>query len=418
MKKPVPHVECDTAKPAPPGAPVDLFEKCKHFHKVDDLIAADLFPYFKPIQSASGPEIVVDGRKMIMVGSNNYLGLTQHPHVIDLALRAVEKYGSGCTGSRLLNGTLDLHVELEERLQRFMKKEAVVVMSTGFQTNQAVISTIVGKDDVIVGDRANHASIVDGCRLAFGRTVKYRHNDMAHLEETLATVREQSPSAGILIVTDGVFSMEGDVANLPAIVELKKRFGARLFVDDAHGIGVFGANGRGVAEHFGVEDDVDLIMGTFSKSFASIGGFVAGPQRPVDFIRWLGRAFVFSASMPPSSVAGVIGALDIVESEPERRTRLWANAEKIKTGFKKIGLNTGHSYGAIVPIVIGDDLQVFQFWRKLFDAGLFTNPVITPAVAPGEGMIRTSYMATHTPEILDRVLEIVGRCAREFGLVR
>ncbi len=419
VEKPVRGFDVEMSAPAEPkrAASTDLFEKCKHFHKANDLKKAGLFPYFKPIQSSSGPEVVVEGRKMIMVGSNNYLGLTQHPHVIERAVKAVEKYGSGCTGSRFLNGTLDLHEELERRLERFMNKEAVVVMSTGFQTNQGVISTIVGKDDVIVSDRQNHASIVDGCRLSFGRTVKYRHNDMTHLEEVLSTVREQTPGAGILIVTDGVFSMEGDVANLPRIVELKKQFGARLFVDDAHGIGVFGAHGRGVAEHFGVEDDVDLIMGTFSKSFASIGGFVAGSRLVIDFIQHLARALVFSASMPPAAVAGVIGALDVIESEPERRQRLWANASRMKRSFQELGLNTGNSSGAIVPMVIGEDLKVFQFWRTLFDAGLFTNPVITPAVAPGEGMIRTSYMATHTDEILDRVLEIVRRCAKEFGLV-
>jgi len=396
---------------------VDLFEKCNHFHKADELKAAGVFPYFMAIESASGPEVVVAGRKLIMVGSNNYLGLTQHPHVVELAIKAVERYGSGCTGSRFLNGTLDIHEVLEARLRTFMKKQAVIVMSTGFQTNQAVISTVVGKNDVIVSDRGNHASIVDGCRLALGRTVRYRHNDMGHLDEVLSAVREQSPKAGILIVTDGVFSMEGDVADLPAIVALKKRYGARLMVDEAHGVGVFGVHGRGVCEHFGVEADIDLIMGTFSKSFASLGGFIAGDSWVIEYIRLLARAFTFSASMTPASVAAAIGALDVVEAEPERRARLWKNASRMKQDFGRLGLNTLKSNSAIVPIVVGDDFKVFQFWRRTFDAGLFTNPVITPAVPPGEGMIRTSYMATHTDEVLDRVLEILEAGAREFGLI-
>ncbi len=394
---------------------MDLFAKVPTFTRAKDLQAAGLYPYFLPIQSATGPEVTIDGRQVIMVGSNNYLGLTQHPKVKEAAIRAVEKYGSGCTGSRFLNGTIDLHQELEGRLARFAHKEATVLFSTGFQTNLGVISSIVGKDDIILSDRGNHASIVDGCRLSFGKTLKYRHGDMEDLEGLLQQV---SGKAGVLIVTDGVFSMEGDLAELPRIVELKKKYGARLMVDDAHGIGVMGANGRGTAEHFGVEEDVDLIMGTFSKSFASLGGYIGGRADVIHYIQHTARELIFSASMPPSAVAVALAALDIIETEPERRATLWRNVRKMKKAFLDLGLDIGSTASSVIPFVVGDDLKVFHVWRSLFESGVFTNPVVAPAVEPGQGLLRTSYMATHTEEILDRVIEIVRRVGNEMALFR
>lgn len=394
---------------------MDLFDKVGSFHRAKELQAAGLYPYFRPIQSATGPEVIIDGRKVIMIGSNNYLGLTQHPKVKEAAIRAVEKYGSGCTGSRFLNGTIELHQELEERLARFTGKEAALLFSTGFQTNLGVLSSIVGKDDLILSDRGNHASIVDGCRLSFGKTLKYRHNDMDELERLL---QQHAGRRGILIVTDGVFSMEGDLADLPRIVELKRKYGARLMIDDAHGIGVMGKNGRGTAEHYGVEDDVDLLMGTFSKSFASLGGFIAGAADVLHYIQHTSRELIFSASMPPAAVAVALAALDIIETEPERRATLWRNVRKMKEAFLGLGLDIGNTESSVIPFIVGDDLKVFQTWRMLFDAGVFTNPVVAPAVEPGCGLLRTSYMATHTVEILDRVIEIVSRVARESGLIK
>lgn len=394
---------------------LDLFAKCAGFTRARELQAANLYPYFKPIYSAAGSEVVVDGRTVIMVGSNNYLGLTQHPKVIEAAKKAIDKYGSGCTGSRFLNGTLDIHEELEERLARFMKKEAALVFSTGFQTNLGTISALVAKEDVVICDRANHASIVDGCRLSFGKTLKYRHNDMEELEQVLSSAQN---NGGTLIAVDGVFSMEGTLANLPKIVELKKKYGARLMVDDAHGIGVLGKNGRGTAEHFGVESEVDIVMGTFSKAFASLGGFVVGPRDVIHYIKHHARAIIFSASMPPAAVATCLAALDIIESEPERRQRLYENARMMREQLGNMGYNVGRGETPIVPLIIGDEMKVFQFWHQLLENGLFTNPVIPPAVAPNSALIRTSYMATHTKKELEIALEIFRKVGMEFGFVR
>ncbi|MCK4908794.1 MAG: pyridoxal phosphate-dependent aminotransferase family protein [Planctomycetes bacterium] len=348
------------------------------------------------------------------MGSNNYLGLTQHPKVKEASIKAVEKYGSGCTGSRFLNGTLDIHEELESKLAHFMKKESCLVVSTGFQTNQAVISTVVGKDDVIIIDRSNHASIIDGCRLSFGRTLKYKHNDMADLERILS--RLDNPSKALIIV-DGVFSMEGNLANLPKIVKLKKKFGARLMVDDAHGIGVMGHNGRGTAEHFGVENETDIIMGTFSKSFASLGGFVVATESVINYIKHNARALMFSASPPPAAVATVLAALEIMGQEPERRDRLRAITKKMLTAFKAMGFDTGETQTPIIPIVTGELPTTFEFWKRLFSNGIFTNPVVAPAVPPNRSMIRTSYMATHQDKELNKVLEIFRKVGKEMGLI-
>jgi 8-amino-7-oxononanoate synthase len=393
---------------------MDIFLKCRNFTRVTEAKNAGYYPYFKAIQSGASTEVLIDGRKMIMIGSNNYLGLTQHPYVKEAAIKAVEKYGSGCTGSRFLNGTLDIHEELEEKLARFMKKEACLVFSTGFQTNQGAISTLAGKDDTVIIDRGDHASIIDGCRLAFGNTIKYKHNDMEDLERALQSLPDPS---GVLIAVDGVFSMEGDLANLPAISQLKRKYGARLMVDDAHGIGVLGKQGRGTAEHFGVEDDVDVIMGTFSKSFASLGGFLVGEEAVISYIKHHARALIFSASMPPPAVATVLAALEIIQNEPERRERLWAITHRMLNSYKKIGFNTGESQTPIIPLIIGDDMRTFGFWKQLFENGLFSNPVISPAVPPDHALIRTSYMATHTDEELARILEICQSVGKNLGII-
>jgi 8-amino-7-oxononanoate synthase len=394
---------------------LDLFEKCRNFTRAQQGIKEGWYPYFKAIESGAASEVIIDGRKLIMIGSNNYLGLTQDPRVKEAAIKAVEEFGSGCTGSRFLNGTLKLHEELEHRLAKFMKREAALCFSTGFQTNLGTIATLVAKDDLVFSDRANHASIVDGCRMAFGRTIKFKHNDLNDLERLL---KRYSDSGGKLVVADGVFSMEGDIIDLPGLVTLAEKYGARIMIDDAHSIGVLGKHGRGTGEHFGLENKIDIVMGTFSKSFASLGGFIAGDAYVIDYVKHHARALIFSASMPPAATAAVIAALDIIEQEPERIERLWQNSQKMKTGFDTLGFDTGKSQTPIIPILVGEDMNTFAFWKLLFDNGIFTNPVITPAVPPGQGRIRTSYMATHTDEELDQVLEVFGRIGRQFGLIQ
>lgn len=392
----------------------DLFDKCYKFTRADDLKRDSLYPYFKAIQSGADSEVIVDGRKLIMVGSNNYLGLTQDPRIKEAAMKAVQEFGSGCTGSRFLNGTLSLHVELEEQLAAFMNREAALVYSTGFQTNLGTISTIAGKDDIIYTDRNNHACIVDGARLSFARVVKFKHNNMRDLERLLVASKEDP---GKLIVVDGVFSMEGTLSDLPGLVNLAKKYGARLMVDDAHSVGVFGPNGRGTAEHFGLENDVDIVMGTFSKSFASLGGYIVSDAKVVDYLKHHARALIFSASIPPSNAAAALKALEIIRNEPERRQRLWNNVRKMKLGFDQLGFDTCGSESPVIPIVVGEEVDTFLFWRKLFDNGVFTNPAIPPAVPQGKSLIRTSYMATHTEEELNIVLDVFERIGKEFGLI-
>jgi len=394
---------------------LDLFEKCRNFTRAQQARTEGWYPYFKAIESGADSEVMIDGKKFVMVGSNNYLGLTQDPRVKAAAIKAVEDFGSGCTGSRFLNGTLALHEELERRLAKFMKREAALCFSTGFQTNLGTIATIVGKDDFIFTDRANHASIVDGCRLAFGKMLKFKHNDLNDLERLL---KKHPKSAGKLIVADGVFSMEGDIIDLPRLTGLAAEYGARVMMDDAHSVGVLGKHGRGTGEHFGLEDKVDIVMGTFSKSFASIGGFIVAEAYVIDYIKHHSRALIFSASMPPAATATVLAALDIIEQEPQRLERLWKNARKMKAGFDALGFDTGKSVTPIIPLLIGDDMKTFAFWKMLYDNGIFSNPVITPAVPPGQGRIRTSYMATHTEAELDHVLQVFGRIGREFGLIQ
>lgn len=392
---------------------IDIFEKCGKFTKAKELMAAGIYPYFRIIESAQDPEVTINGRRMIMVGSNNYLGLTNHPRVKEAAIEAVRKYGSGCAGSRFLNGTLNIHVELEEKLARFIRKEAALVFSTGFQVNLGVISAVVGKDDIVIIDKMDHASIIDGCRLSYGEVKKFRHNDMADLERLL----EQNGGKGKFIVVDGVFSMEGDIVNLPRVVELAKAYGARVMVDDAHGIGVLGKTGRGTAEHFGLEGEVDLIMGTYSKSLASIGGFIAGSEEVVHYIKHTARSLIFSASPPPASVAAVSAAVDIIENEPERIARLWTNTIKMLNGFKSLGFEVGPSETPIIPIMVGDSETAFRMAMMLQEEGVFTNVAVSPAVPDGKALIRTSYMATHTEEQLDRVLNAFEKVGKILGLI-
>jgi len=392
----------------------DLFEKCTKFTKAKELMSYGLYPFFRVIESAQDPEVTINNRKMIMVGSNNYLGLTNHPKVKEAAIEAVRKYGSGCAGSRFLNGTLDIHVALEDKLARFMRKEAALVFSTGFQVNLGVISALIGKDDVVIIDKMDHASIIDGCRLSYGDIKKFRHNDMADLERVL----QDNKDRGKLIVVDGVFSMEGDIANLPEIVSLGKKYGARIMVDDAHGIGVLGKTGRGTAEHFGLEKEVDLLMGTYSKSLASIGGFIAGDEDIVHYIKHTARSLIFSASPPPASIAAVSAAVDIIENEPERREKLWKNTRKMLKEFKAMGFEVGPSETPIIPILVGESEIAFKFAMLLQEEGVFANVAVSPAVPNGKALIRTSYMATHTDEHLDKVLDAFRKVGRALGLIK
>ncbi len=391
----------------------DIFEKCNKFTKAKELMSVGIYPFFRVIESAQDPEVLMNGRRMIMVGSNNYLGLTNHPAVKEAALEAIRKYGTGAAGSRFLNGTLDIHVRLEEKLAHFIRKEAALIFSTGFQVNLGVISALVGKDDVMIIDKMDHASIIDGCRLSYGEVKKFRHNDMADLERIL----KENANRSKLIIVDGVFSMEGDIVNLPSVVELAKAYGARLMVDDAHGIGVLGKTGRGTAEHFGLEDEVDIIMGTYSKSLASIGGFISGSEKVVHYIKHFARALIFSASPPPASVAAVSAAIDIIDNEPERIERLWKNTRKMLAGLKALGFQVGPSETPIIPVLVGDNETAFKMAMMLQEEGVFANVAVSPAVPEGKALIRTSYMATHTEEQLDRVLSAFEKSGRTLGLI-
>ncbi len=394
---------------------MDIFDKCYNFTRADEAKALGIYPYFTPIQEVKGNKVKVDGKEMIMVGSNNYLGLMNHPRVMKAAKEAVDRYGVATCGSRFLNGTLDIHIELEKKLAEFMKKEAALAFSTGFQTNQGIISTLVGKGDSVITDRMVHASIIDACRLTYGKVYRFKHNDMADLEKVFSSLDKDR---GKLVVVDGVFSMEGDLANLPKIVELSKKYNAKIMVDDAHGIGVMGKNGRGTCEHFGVEDDVDIVMGTFSKSVASLGGFVAGDAKVISYIKHFARSLIFSASITPASVATALATVDIIQSEPERRERLWDITKKMKSGFQAMGYNTGPTETPIIPAMIGNDEMAFMLWRLLREDGIFTNPVIYPAVPKGQSLIRTSYSATHTEEELDTVLASFEKCGKQLGIIK
>jgi len=393
---------------------MDIFEKCsKILEQTQELKASGHYFFFRKIESPQDAEVVINGRRLIMIGSNNYLGLTNHPRVKEAAIKAIEKFGSGCAGSRFLNGNLEIHEELERKLARFLRKEAAVVFATGYQTNLGTISALVGRNDVAIIDKYDHASIIDGCRLSFGQVKKFRHNDMKDLERVL----EEIKGKGKLIIVDGIFSMEGDIADLPSIVKLAKTYDARVMVDDAHAVGVLGEGGRGTAEHFALEDRVDLIMGTYSKSLAAIGGFVAGSKEVIHFIKHVGRSMIFSASLPPALVASVSTALDIIEEQPQLRTQLWKNTHKMLKSYKELGYDTGASETPIVPIIIKDSMKVYEMCKLLFENGVFVNAVVSPAVPPGRELLRTSYMATHTGDQLDKVLGAFEKVGKQLGVI-
>ena len=376
--------------------------------------AAGVYPYFRAISSEQDTEVLMNGKKVLMFGSNSYLGLTNHPKVIEAAVEATRKYGTGMAGSPFLNGTLTIHKDLEARLADFMGKEDAMIYSTGFGVNLGVVSTLTGREDYVILDEQDHASIIEGRRLSFSNYLKYRHNDMASLEQQL---KKCDPDKVKLIVTDGVFSMEGDVANLPEIVRLAKQYNASVMVDEAHGLGVFGRQGRGTADHFGVLGDVDLVMGTFSKSLASLGGFVATDKTVTNFLRHHSRSYIFTASITPASTAAVNAALDIMIAEPERQEHLWEITNYALDNFRAMGCEIGHTSTPIIPLFIRDDYKTFHVTRDLLDEGVFVNPVVTPAVAPQDTLIRYSLMATHTKDQVTRSLEAIEKVFKKYGLL-
>jgi 8-amino-7-oxononanoate synthase len=392
---------------------VDVLQKCADYSLARELRSEQLYPYFRRISSPQDPVVTIDSEKVIMLGSNNYLGLTSHPEVKEASAAAILKYGTGCAGSRLLNGTLDIHVELDERLAAFMKTEDALTFSTGYQVNLGVLSCLLGRHDVALLDKLDHASILDGVRLGFGKSLKFKHNDMPDLEAKLVRAGDK----GKLIVVDGVFSMEGDLAKLPEITALKDQYDSRLLVDDAHGLGVFGENGRGTCEHFGLENAADLVMGTFSKSLATVGGFIAGEAHVVDYIRHHARSQIFSAATPPGAAAAVLKALEIVEREPDRRKRLWENTHFMKRELELLGFDTGASESPVIPIMVGDDLTTFMMSKRLGEEGVFANPIVAPAVPQGQALIRTSYMATHKREHLEEALTALAKVGRELNVI-
>jgi 8-amino-7-oxononanoate synthase len=396
---------------------LDLFTKCFEFTRADEVKALGVYPYFRPIEENEGPVVQIEGRKVIMAGSNNYLGLTAHPKVVEAAVKAVEKYGTGCSGSRYLTGTLDLHIELEERLAKFFNAESVLLFSTGYQTAQGVIPTLVGRNEYIISDKDNHACIIAGnlmAKGAMGNFVRYKHNDMDDLERVI----EKVPSdAAKLIVSDGVFSTGGEIVELPRLNEIAKKHKARIMIDDAHSVGVIGKGGRGTASEFNLEKEIDLTMGTFSKTFASLGGFVAGPERVINFIKHFSLALIFSASPTPSSVAAALAALDILEKEPERVQKLISNANYMRKNLKAKGFNVIDGRTAIVPVIVGNDELAFKMWRMLYDSGVFVNVFVAPGVPEGRQMMRTSYMATHEKEHLDEIIHLFEKAGKAVGLI-
>lgn len=392
----------------------DIFSKAYEFTKAEEIKEQGLYPYFKPLQATDGTTVQIDGREVIMAGSNNYLGFTNDPRVIKAARDVITTYGTGCTGSRYLNGTLDLHLELEEKLAAFMNKDACVLFSTGYQTNEGAIQTIAGRRDVIFSDKDNHACIVSGTLVSNAKTMRYQHNDMEQLEKQM---KRADAEAGKIIVSDGVFSMSGTIAKVPELVELKKRYNARLYLDDAHAIGVIGEGGRGSASTYGLADEVDLISGTFSKSFASLGGFLVGDQEVIEYIRHNSPAHIFSASMPPANVATVLKALEILQEETWRLDRLAEISDYMRNSLRDMGFNVWSSQTPIIPVVIGEMIDCFQFWKGLFEAGVYVNAVVPPGVPRGQSLVRTSYMATHTDEHLDRILEAFRKVGIEQGII-
>lgn len=396
---------------------MDLFQKCYDFTRADDIKAMGVYPYFRAIEENEGPVVQIEGRKIVMAGSNNYLGLTADPRVKEAARKALEKYGTGCSGSRYLTGTLDLHIELEEKMAKFFGKEAVLLFSTGYQTAQGIIPTLVQRGEVVVSDKDNHASIVAGNLMARGATadlVRYKHNDMKDLERVLSKLDKEQAK---LIVSDGVFSTGGEIVELPKLLELAKANNAKVLIDDAHAVGVIGKGGRGTASEFGLVDGVDLTMGTFSKTFASLGGFVAGAAKVIDYIKHHASSLIFAASPTPASVAAAMAALEILEQEPERVDRLIRNSNKVRTELKDAGFTIIDGRTAIVPVIVGDDKIAFKMWRMLYDAGVFVNVFISPGVPQGRQMMRTSYMSTHEDEHLDFIIDTFKKVGKELGLI-
>ena len=390
-----------------------LLDKCKKFQDARKAIASGYYPYFREISSEQDTEVICNGQKMLMLGSNSYLGLTTHPRVKEASIAAIRKYGSGCAGSRFLNGTLDIHLELEAELAKLVGKDAALAYPTGYQANVGCISAMVGKDEYIITDKLDHASIIDGCMLSQGTMLRYNHNDMQSLEKVLAKIK----GANILIIVDGIFSMEGDIADLVGISELAEKYGANLMVDEAHSLGVMGAGGAGSAEHFGLTSKTDLIMGTLSKSLASVGGFIAADEDYIHYLKHKSRALIFSASLPPASTASVLEALKIMQEEPERIANLWDTTHYMLDQFKQMGYNTGTSCTPVIPLHVGDMMVAFEMWKRLGDEGVFINPVVPPAVPPSSCLIRTSFMATHTRKQLDFALEKFYRIGKELKII-
>lgn len=390
----------------------DLFQKCRDYSDSADARAQGFYPYFRCIEESLGSHVICEGENKIMIGSNNYLSLAQDPRVVEAACDATRRFGVGCTGSRLLNGTISLHNELEAALADFLQRDSVMLFSTGFFANQGALAALLESDDFILCDRENHASIIEGCQVSPAKLVPYRHNSVDALRNRLKRIPEE---AGQLIIMDGVFSMSGDIADLPPMVEAAKEYGAVLYVDEAHSLGVLGPEGRGTVHHFGVNKDVDIVMGTFSKSLGSMGGFIAGSYEMVEFLKHKARCFIFTASLAPAVVGGVLKALEIMRAEPERIELLWRNTRKMHEGFKSIGFNIGSTQTPIVPILIGSEAKAFTFAQRLFEEGVFATPAIYPAVRYGEAIVRTSFMASHTGEDLDKVLDIFAKIARELG---
>ena len=397
---------------------MDLFDKCTNFTLADEVKQKGVYPYFRAIQANEGPVVQMEGRQVIMAGSNNYLGLTAHPKVKEAAEKAIAKYGTGCSGSRYLTGTLDLHIELEARLAKFLGKEDCLLFSTGFQTAQGIIPTLVQRGEYVLSDKDNHACIVAGNLVTAGmqaEVIRFKHNDMKHLETMISKL---PLDAGKLIVSDGIFSTSGEVVNLPDLVAVAKKYNARILIDDAHSTGVIGKGGRGTASHFGLDKEVDMTMGTFSKTFASLGGFVVGTRAVINYLKHNAPALIFSASPTPASVASALAALDILEKEPERIGKLQRNARKMRKGFQSLGFNIiDGNDSAIVPVIIGDTEKTLIFWRQLYDAGVFVNAFVRPGVPPGMEMLRTSYMATHEDVHLDKILEIFGSIGKQLGVI-
>ena len=392
---------------------MDIFKKCREYTDAKKVMEKGIYPYFLPLAENEGTEVVFNGKRMIMCGSNNYLGLTTHPKVKEAAIKAIERFGTSCTGSRFLNGTLELHEQVEKEIAEFVGKESALIFSTGMQTNLGTISALISRDDVVILDKEDHASIVDGARLGFGKIERYPHNDIEHLERVLKSIPDDK---GKLIVVDGVFSMGGDLADLPHLIPMAKKYGARVMVDDAHGMGVVGG-GHGTAHEFGMDYEVDLIMSTFSKSFASLGGFIAGDSDVVHYIKHTARSLIFSASIPASNAAAVLAAIQVIREEPQRVTRVNKIGETVRKELSAMGFNIGTSVTPIIPVIIGDDELTFRTWKALFENGVFVNPVVSPAVTAGQQLLRTSYMATHTDEQIEKVLQTFKKVGKELAII-